>query len=90
MTATASGSDNPRPTPITDHIHYAVSEDVHLELDQLFLALDAISELADGMASDQGADLESRHYAPIFRTFSYLGKRLMAEMPVVHPNRRAA
>jgi|GEM_PF-3192398 len=81
MKTSASGAAPPRPD--TPHIrpHYALTDDVHFELSQLFCALNMIADLAEGTPNDLGTDLESRHYAPLFRTFAHLGHRLMADIP---------
>ncbi|MFN3806757.1 hypothetical protein [Asticcacaulis sp.] len=88
MKASASGTAPPRPDPYPSP-HYALSEDLHFALDQLFLALDLVADLAEGTPGDGGTDLESRHYAPLFRTFSGYGRRLMADLPLIHERRAA-
>ncbi|MGA9659518.1 MAG: hypothetical protein WBQ60_10510 [Asticcacaulis sp.] len=83
MTAQASDADNVRPFNPQKTVHYAMSEGVQLELDQLFKAMDTIADLADGLPDKEGADLETHHYAPVFRVFASYGQRLMAEAPAV-------
>ncbi|MFT3997472.1 MAG: hypothetical protein QM667_08700 [Asticcacaulis sp.] len=84
MNASASGAAPPRPYPSP---HYALSEDIHFALDQLFAALDLVADLAEGTPGDEGTYLESRHYAPLFRTFSGYDRRLMADLPLIHERR---
>lgn len=83
MTAAASGAEIVRPFDPSQTIHYAMSETTQAELATLFDALESISDLADGTPGDQGADLESHHYSPIFRALASYGKRLMADTPAV-------
>ena len=90
MKTSASGAAPPRPD--TPHIraHYALTDDVHYELSQLFCALDMIADLAEGTPNDLGTELESRHYAPLFRTFAFYGHRLMADIPHTSDLNRSA
>ncbi|MFT4091855.1 MAG: hypothetical protein QM645_14070 [Asticcacaulis sp.] len=90
MKTSASGAAPPRPD--TPHIRapYALTEDIHQELSQLFCALDMIADLAEGTPTDRGTDLESRHYAPLFRTLAFYGHRLMADIPHTADLRSAA
>ena len=90
MKTSASGAAPPRPD--TPHIspHYALTDDVHYELSQLFCALDMIADLAEGTPNDLGTELESRHYAPLFRTLAFYGHRLMADIPHTSDLRSAA
>ena len=83
MTAHASDADNVRPFNPQQTTHYAMPEQVQFELADLFRASDAIADMADGQPGDAGAELDARHYAPIFRTLAAYGKRLMADIPAV-------
>ncbi|HTM81964.1 hypothetical protein [Asticcacaulis sp.] len=83
MTAQASGADNVRPFNPQQSTHYAISEGVQLELDQLFKAMETIADLAEGIPDSPGADLETHHYAPVFRALASYGQRLLSEAPAV-------
>lgn len=83
MTAQASGADNVRPFNPQQSVHYAMSEGVQLELDQLFKALETVADLAEGIPGAPGADLETHHFAPVFRAFASYGQRLLSEAPAV-------
>lgn len=73
MSSKASGAEVVRLFDSRQSTHYATSEQTQFELAQIFRALEAIGDLADGQPGDQGADLEPHHYSPIFRSFSAYG-----------------
>lgn len=90
MKTSASGAAPPRPDKPNLPAHYALNDGVQQELSQLFCALDLIADLAEGTPTDRGTNLESRHYAPLFRTFAFYGHRLMADIPHTSDLMRAA
>lgn len=75
-------------TPI-DHTaldpRYSITEAAKLELDTLFEAMQTVTLLAEIPDEKRSDDLETAHFAAVYRAMSFLGKRVMADARIEFP-----
>ena len=94
MSDTASGDATPRAKfdPATE-IGYYLSEDSHLDLQQLVSAIYAVGVLTSTPDGEVGADIEPHQLAPLFFTLARAGERIIEDLVdsfPAHPTPRRA
>ena len=91
MSDTASGDATPRTKfdPSTE-IGYYLSEDTHLDLQQLVSAIYAVGVLTSTPLSEVGADIEAHQIAPLFFTLARAGERIIEDLVDSFPAPRRA
>ncbi|MEZ5688726.1 MAG: hypothetical protein R3E21_08105 [Caenibius sp.] len=85
MSNPASGATVTRLFDPQNDTHFAISEDAQLELQMLFGAMAAVSQIMDTPPGQSAPEIESAHIAPLFYTFAKHGQRITAEMPTQFP-----
>ena len=94
MSEPASGDATPRATfDPSAEIGYYLSEDSHLDLQQLVSAIYAVGVLTSTPLSEVGADIEAHQIAPLFFTLARAGERIIEDLVdsfPAHPTPRRA
>ena len=67
--------------------HFTLPESAKCELDTLFSAMEAVALLTEAQ-DPNGPDLDLATLAPIYRSLSSLGKRLMGDAAIQFPTLR--
>ncbi len=65
--------------------HYVMPQAIKGDLDTLFSALDALSLCAEAADQSEGPTVTLSHMAPLQRSLSVLGKRLMGDVAAHFP-----
>ena len=88
MSDKASGDATPRATfdPSTE-IGYYLSQDSHLDLQQLVSAIYATGVMATTPTGEVGADIELHQLAPLFFTLARAGERIIEDLVDSFPTR---
>lgn len=66
--------------------HYRITETAKLELDTLFEAMGIVTLMAETPEAKRTDDLETEHFATVYRAFSFLGKRVLADARIGFPD----